>query len=516
MTPIHRRRAVCALALSFARADGTVPGHVVSSLAADAGVDARTLRRWLSRGEAHAPVVSDDLTDPTEPAGRARWAPTEAQMAVIAGSVNLAEAHRDLAATDPGVPSYPTFRRGVSNLDSGIAAAITRRGGAAALLTSRVYLKVGASRRNERWVMDSQEVPVRVLAPRDVAPRKYWQTTALDEATRMVMATVLTKDRPTSADVAACVATGIRGTTLADGTFIGGVPESIVWDNAAEFLSNQVTEMAVRLAFTGTAVTPYAPYEKGKIERWHRTVQEELYAKLPGYSHGPKSFSQKEMWSVPKGQHLTEDLLVAHALLWVEQYNTQRPHGSLAGQTPLALWQSDPAPLRQVGDDALFDAMLSTERPRKVSSNGVRFHNEDYVDVCLNPLVGQTVQVRFLPHDGSFIEVFRDGQHVGTAVPADKVDQAGRRELMAARRDQYTEARALLARAAELRRQRYEDAVSDEAGVMPPLSAQPDSDPRAADTAGLLRLMQQQDSQPKPKRNRSRTKAADADGAVSA
>jgi putative transposase len=335
--------------------------------------------------------------------------------------------------------------------------------------------------------MDSQEIPVRVLAPRDTEPRKYWQTTAIDEATRMVMATVFTKDRPNSADVAACIATGIRGFTTADGTFVGGVPEQIVWDNAGEFLADHITDMALRLAFTGTAVTPWAPYEKGKIEAWHKTIQTEFFAKLPGNSHGPRSFAQHEMWRPANRELLTGDLLVAHGLLWVEQYNTTRPHGGLAGRTPLEAWRADATPLRLATVEALYDAML-TEGTRKVGKNGIRFRNIDYVSADLNGHVGRRVEIRFLPHDDTYLEVFAGGKHVGTVFAAGRLSAEQRAELLLTRREQYITAKHLMTEAARLRQVRYEDAVVNGEAQLPPLSAQPAGDRRAADPAALLAL----------------------------
>lgn len=44
----------------------------------------------------------------------------------------------------------------------------------------------------------------------------------------------------------------------------GGVPHRIVWDNAGLVLADSITEIAVRLAFTGTAVTPYGRLREGE------------------------------------------------------------------------------------------------------------------------------------------------------------------------------------------------------------------------------------------------------------
>ena len=486
ITSTHRRKAVVALAKSQAAPDGTIPDAAIARLAGDARVARRTIRRWIA--EADAVAAQPDAERPAIACTRQRgWVPTERHLAVVAGSFNVAEAHRDLKATDPTIPSYPTFRRALLAVDGGIGAAITRRGGAPALINKRMYLTVTVARRNQRWAMDSQEIPVRVLAPRETEPRKYWQTTAIDEATRMVMATVITKDRPNSADVAACIATGIRGGNAPDGTFVGGVPDQIVWDNAREFLADQITEMALALAFTGTAVTPWAPYEKGKIEAWHKTIQSEFYGKLPGNSHGPRSFANREMWRPEHGNYLTGDLMTVHALLWCERYNVQRPHGSLMGRTPLEQWKSDPSPLRLVAPEALYDAML-VEGRRKVGKAGIRFRNVDYVCAAVNHLVGRTVEIRYMPHDDLHVEVFLDGEHQGTAFAAGRLTPEQRADVMATRRDQYVQARQLLTEAGRLRQVRYEDAIVNGDADLTPLSAHPAVDRRTADPGALIAL----------------------------
>jgi len=479
MTPSHLRHLAVTTTRSLAGPNGELTRDLLHDVATKVNVSPRTIRRWLATAGTEEPARR-----------RPPWKPTQRQLAVISASVNLADAHRDLAANDPTLPSYHTFRRGVAACDPGVAAAVTRKGGAPALVKSRVYLKVAVPRRNQRWVMDSQEIPVWVLPPRGSKPIKAWQTTALDEATRTVMATVVTPSRPTSDDVVACIAAGIRGVTLDDGTFIGGVPDEIAWDNAGEFLSEQVTQMALQLAFTGTAVNPYAPYEKGKIESWHRTVQNELYAKLPGNSHGPRTFSGGHYWNpADTRQLLSFDMLVARALVWVEHYNYERPHSSLGGRAPLAVWLADRAGVRTVGDDALYEAMLRGDATRKVGKEGVRFHNIDYVDPGLNDLFGRRVEVRYMPHDDSHIEVFLDGEHKLTAYRADRLGAEQRSALMRLRHDQYATARALLAEGARLRRERYDNAVETGVAMLPPVSDVPAGDPRAANHEALLALM---------------------------
>lgn len=490
MVPQHVRKSAVARLRSTAGPNGQIPPRAYAAVSSSLGVSVRTLQRWLFEADSTGQEAVTSRERRLRPVGdRPRWIPTEAQLAIVAASPNIREAHRDLLANDPNVPSYDTLRRSLGRMDSGIAAAITRSGGGAALIANRVYLTVEVKGRNQRWVMDSQEIPVRVLATGETKPRKFWQTTALDEATRMVMATVITPGRPTSQDVVACIAKGIHGFHAADGTFVGGLPQEVAWDNAAEFLADQVTSMALSLGFTGTAVTPYAPYEKGKIEVWHKTIQNELYSKLPGASHGPQTFSGRELWVPGNRELLDEGLLVAHVMSWVERYNEQRRHQGLRGATPLARWSKDSTPIRRVSTEMLLESMLVEKRKRRISKNGIRFCNNIYIDAALNSHVGRTVTIRHLPHDDSFVEVFLGDTHLCTAIRSEATTPEERMDLLVERREQYEDAKRLMTEAAQARLRRYEKAIDEKDPNLPPLSTT--ADPRKADSDSFLALFGQ-------------------------
>ena len=105
--------------------------------------------------------------------------------------------------------------------------------------------------------------------------------------------------------------------------------------------------------------------------------------------------------------------LVGRFDAWVVAYNRRRPHGGLGGATPEERWLLDAAPLRLV-PPAELRWLLLEERTRKVAKSGIRFHCLDFVAPELNGLVGETVDVRYRPHDDTSIEVFRNGAHLCT------------------------------------------------------------------------------------------------------
>lgn len=460
MTAGWKRRAALAIAVGAQRPDGSVPDEAVRRAAAAAGVCARQVRRWLKD---HAKHLSDGVAgvrDVPDPAPRAGWQVTATVLAVVSANSTLKRAWQQLRATDPATPSYPAFTAALRNYaDNGLARAV-KGDGAKTLLGSRMYLKVDVAERNGRWELDSQEVPVFVIPSRGTKPVKLHQTTVIECKHRMVMATVFTPGPPRAEDVAACIARGVAGRPyLLDGqeVWVGGIPDEIVWDKAKSNLSELVTTLVVSLATMGSAVTPFAGWEKGKIESWHGISQVECYGTMPGYTEGPASFSGHRYW----GDHtsgaalLGEDLLIAQAERWaLEEYNANRVHGQL-GTTPLRSWAADTNQLRRATAEQLMPAMLTAKHLRTVNKNGIRFRTGDYVAAELNRLVGRKVAVRYLPNvelEGQFIEVFDGNEWVCTAFPSHTLTAEQRTALLAERHRQYRALREAQKDGARMRR----------------------------------------------------------------
>ncbi|WP_138733599.1 Mu transposase C-terminal domain-containing protein [Modestobacter excelsi] len=460
MTAGWLRRAALAIAVAAQRPDGSVPDEAVRRAAAAAGVSPRQVRRWLTGHAEHLTDGVAGVRNVPDPAARVGWQVSPQVLGVVSATHTLKQAWQQLRATDPVTPSYPAFTAALRGYDdNGIARAVKGEG-AKTLIGSRMYLKVEVEQRNARWELDSQEVPVFVIPTRGAKPVKLHQTTAIESKHRMVMATVFTPGPPRAEDVAACIARGVMGRPyMLDGqeVWVGGIPDQIVWDNAKSNLAELVTALVVSLATMGSAVTPYAGWEKGKIESWHGISQSECYSTMPGYAYGPQSFTGHRYW----GDHtsgaalLGEDLLISQAERWaLEQYNTARVHGAL-NTTPLRSWAADTNQLRQATVEQLMPAMLSTQNPRTVNKNGIRFRGVDYVAAGLNRLVGRKVTVRYLPNvelERQFIEVFTGDEWVCTAYPSATLTPAQRTALLVERRRQYEQLREAERDGARMRR----------------------------------------------------------------
>ena len=141
-----------------------------------------------------------------------------------------------------------------------------------------------------------------------------------------VMVSVLLPGPARGEDTVAALARAIHGFTTADGTFVGGLPETAKWDNGREFINENVTATCLRLNISPYPSAPYSPWQKGKVERWHETIQTELFSLLPGASEGPRTFSGRQPWRGSDEHLLSFAALAVHIDDWLVHYNTERPH----------------------------------------------------------------------------------------------------------------------------------------------------------------------------------------------
>lgn len=458
---------------------GYVPHGVVAELAEVVGRSERTVWRWLAEDTASAAQGSDREAQQEQerPLGE-----LELEVIVACGG-NVAAAHRNLVQAGESVPSERTLRRRWEKADPTLRAYVT--GGADALKDVQLYRRYETPERNLMWDIDHQELPVSVVPKGHRTPQKPWLTTVIDDCTRMVMSQILTFGRPGAEEVVAALADGMRLKPTTSGEAVGGVPQAVRCDHAAEFKGRLFRESLLRLGVAVQPTYPYLSHLNGKVERFHRTLQDEFCATLPGYTHGPRTLSKRDLFG-SEAEPLHEKLFLELLLDWVERYNTERPHQTLEGRTPLQAWCDHHTPLRQVDVDQLRLSMVISEDDRKVTKSGVRFDRVDYTSPDLPP-VGTKVEVRYLPHDRSFIEVFYDGQWACTAWPHANLTDEEVRQLQQRRIDQYTDARAFHRAAAERRQLAAAEATPEQPRILPAAAVVTPAD-LAPDDEALLEL----------------------------
>jgi putative transposase len=150
--------------------------------------------------------------------------------------------------------------------------------------------------------------------------RRPWVTLFLDDFSRAIMGWAISL-QPSSAEVLAA----LRAAILLDSDRdpFGGLPGRLRWDHGLEFAAGAVEQAALALGIDVDPATPYAPHEKGKIERLHRTITDGFVAGLPAWTKGPRD--QRGQLEAP-GMPLALAELVARFDAWARTYNAERPH----------------------------------------------------------------------------------------------------------------------------------------------------------------------------------------------
>jgi len=147
---------------------------------------------------------------------------------------------------------------------------------------------------------------------------------------------------------------------------------------------------------------PYAPEGKGKLERWHRTLRDQFLTEL----QPQKIYTLDEM----------NNLLWA----WVDQLYHPAPHSSLAGKSPLAVWQNYLEMIRPLGTLAhQLDELFYHRIQRKVRKDGTISYAGQFFEVpyCLSK---KTVTVVIEPHDKKALYVEDEhGKRLGEVTPLD-------------------------------------------------------------------------------------------------
>lgn len=178
-----------------------------------------------------------------------------------------------------------------------------------------------------------------------------------------------------------------------------GVPRRFYTDNGAAFRSIHLKQVGARLGIHLPHTPAYKPEGRGKLERFFRTVRDQLTS---------------GMWV-----HFLDEL--NNALQeWLSEYHAT-VHSSLA-QSPLNRRLIEQNNLKQLSDVQNIDALFRMETEKKIYSNGcIRLKNKYYE--IKQGLPGHKTKVFYLPWDKSVIYY---GDELIPAKPLDKQQNAKR------------------------------------------------------------------------------------------
>jgi putative transposase len=199
------------------------------------------------------------------------------------------------------------------------------------------------------------------------------------------------------------------GLTIRKAILAWGVPESIKTDNGSDFVSHETQRLLAALGIEHRTARPFAPEQKGHVERAIGTMQRDLMRTLPGFVghsvaerkviEGRKAFARR------LGQEDADAFEVALSAAelaqrlddWCADIYGQRAHGGLNGRSPFAVAASAPGTIRRADVRALDMLLCPVAGTRIVTKSGLRIDGAYYIAGFLQ--VGDEVMVRRDPAD---------------------------------------------------------------------------------------------------------------------
>jgi transposase InsO family protein len=214
--------------------------------------------------------------------------------------------------------SETTYRRRVAATYTAAEVAFIKRG-AKAMRVKQLYTKHVIPQRNDVWQMDFTVPKIHLLAKEGSDKiTRIVECAVVDGATRRLLAWGWREGMAPSSELALA--------TLAKALWTHGRPQLLVTDNGAEFLSSDFTQVGLVHGFDIQPARPYAPFQKGRIERFFWTKEQQFLRRQPYYLKGPRDLANN-LYGATEGP-LPIDEYVRRSEEWLNQYNNQ-PHSSL-------------------------------------------------------------------------------------------------------------------------------------------------------------------------------------------
>lgn len=385
-------------------------GVALARVARGLGISPRTAGRWVARYRREG--LAGLVRRPRRDGDQHRLHPELRQLieglALRPPRQSLAAIQREVArlATEHGwpAPSYKVTRAIVRELAPALTT-LAHEGTKAYRLRFDLLCRWEADRPNDLWQADHTPLDVWVRDEQERAV-KPWLTVILDDYSRAVAGFRLSLAVPTVLHTALTLRDAIW--RKADSRWhVCGIPTVFYSDHGGDFTSRHLEQVAADLGMLLINSEAGMPRGRGKIERFFRTVSQGCLCQLPGYAP-PGAAPVKPVLT------LAELELRLNAFL-LDDYH-RRPHGE-TGAPPQERWTAGgflpclPERLEQL--DLL---LLTVATARQVRPDGIRFQGLRYLDLTLAAYVGETVTIRYDPHDLAELRVYHRDRFLCRAV----------------------------------------------------------------------------------------------------
>ncbi|NEU97990.1 DDE-type integrase/transposase/recombinase [Bradyrhizobium uaiense] len=277
---------------------------------------------------------------------------------------------------------------------------------------------------NREWEVDHTLLDVFVIDEQTgkLAGRP-WLTAIIDRYSRCIVGFSLSFAPPSWASVMDALRVAISRKAPYLRNYVGiknkwecfGIPATLVMDHGRDFKSNSMAEAARALGFNLRYSKPKKPWLKGKIERWFKTLAEEIVHTLPGTTFS--KVEHRKFYDSQKFAVLTIEETNWIVAKWIIDVYLQRRHGKL-GVSPAKRWADGliEIPLLREVPDELLVPMMGLVIPRTLRAGGIRYlglrwESEAFSEVRAFLPDSANVQVRIDPLDVSTAYVFDEREN---------------------------------------------------------------------------------------------------------
>lgn len=262
-------------------------------------------------------------------------------------------------------------------------------------------------------------------------------TVAIDKKTAIICGFYISFHPPSYISVMNCLLHSIQPKTYIRELFPNivndwntyGVMEILSMDNGAEFHSKDLEDAANQMGFVIQYHPPKHPYYKGSVERWIRTLNQQLLHNQPGTTFS-NIFELKD-YDPKKNAVISFSALIEAVHIFIVDIYHQEIHRGI-NDIPSRRWKNltDLYPPLLPARMSELKILLGAIEERTVSSKGIAWNNLQYNCEDLGLLRrslknGQKVTFKFNPLDISVIYVADPANNKYIIVPALWQEYAG-------------------------------------------------------------------------------------------
>jgi len=303
------------------------------------------------------------------------------------------------------IPSYGQLKHSFRNEYRELIDMI-ERGGKAWFQESAITVRRSTQHLNKEWQIDATQLDTWALSMRTMQLYRPWLLSAIDSASRVVMAAMVLDREPTSRDGLLLLRKAILPKNAPEAPYFGKVV-SLVPDNHQIWKSDTFLNAMLLADIHIEPVPSEAPQAKGKKERWFRTIKEQLCANLVGYTNQSGGLAKAKQRAIPGP--LLQGLVDKYLACYHSTY-----HEGI-GISPWELWHQ----LLDSAEGLLFDAKLLAAAFKvvavvEVQRDGIRTPEGHHLNAAaLTPLVGEKLTLK-IPLDGyaDGVEAFYKGEPI--------------------------------------------------------------------------------------------------------